>query len=564
MNLLKLGKTYKNCTIRTKVYFRCDYCGSDFERVKKSAERLNKIISKDSCGSKSCTIKKKEDVNLKIYGSKNLFTSEDFIKKAKNTNIKKYGSKQYLSSADFKKKRMEKLVERYGSDSPLKCKEIKEKQKMTCLERYGEENFAKTDMFLDQRKKTNIERYGCEFAICSDKVKARSLKKYGTEYPIQSPRVKNKVKQAYLKKYGVDHPSKSETIKKKTAETNLNRYGFKHASSSSEIKDKIKKTNLLRYGCECTFKSPYVQKKIVETNIERYGQPKWKFGKTQESIRSWLNSHGFNFISDFEILEGKELDCYDFERKFALEYCGLYWHNENSPQPRTRPYHHDKWKRCRDKGIQLITMFDDEWKTRNEVCKSLILSKLGVFERRIQARKCEVNKIEKHQMKEFCDQYHLQGGNGLSEVCFGLFHEDELVGVVDMGRHHRKKDSNAAVLTRLCFKTNLQIIGGAGKLFKACLNWFRNSEIKKIISWSDNRYSDGTVYKQLGFVMSEELRPDYQYVNMKNPKKRISKQSQSKKQSGCPSEMTELEWANSRGLSRIWDCGKTRWEFKVI
>lgn len=24
-----------------------------------------------------------------------------------------------------------------------------------------------------------------------------------------------------------------------------------------------------------------------------------------------------------------------------------------------------------------------------------------------------------------------------------------------------------------------------------------------------------------------------------------------------------LQWANSRDLSRIWDCGKTRWEFKV-
>ena len=46
-------------------------------------------------------------------------------------------------------------------------------------------------------------------------------------------------------------------------------------------------------------------------------------------------------------------------------------------------------------------------------------------------------------------------------------------------------------------------------------------------------------------------------------KTRLSKQSQSKRNSGCPKGMTELEWANSRGLSRIWDCGKTRWEFSV-
>ena len=105
------------------------------------------------------------------------------------------------------------------------------------------------------------------------------------------------------------------------------------------------------------------------------------------------------------------------------------------------------------------------------------------------------------------------------------------------------------------------MLGGSGKLFKACVEWCAKNGIEKIISWSDNRYSDGSVYEKLGFNKSGKLPPDYQYVNMKNPKKRISKQSQSKKKSQCPFGMTELEWANSRGLSRIWDCGKIRWEF---
>lgn len=56
---------------------------------------------------------------------------------------------------------------------------------------------------------------------------------------------------------------------------------------------------------------------------------------------------------------------------------------------------------------------------------------------------------------------------------------------------------------------------------------------------------------------------DYCYVDMKNPKRRFSKQSQSKKRSQCPAHLTELQWANERSLSRIWDCGKTRWECEV-
>ena len=285
--------------------------------------------------------------------------------------------------------------------------------------------------------------------------------------------------------------------------------------------------------------------------------------KQQNEIRDWLNSFGHNFNNDFSVLENRELDIYDKDQKLAIEFCGIFWHAEDSFSPKGRSYHHDKWKKCKEKGIQLLTIFDDEWNQKRKVCQSLILSKLGIFSQRIQARKCKVREITKKDMGDFCDLHHLQGANKLSRVCFGLFHGDELVGVVDLGRHHRKKDKGSVVLTRLCFKTGLQVIGGAGKLFNRCLDWCRENGVKNIVSWSDNRYSDGKVYETLGFKRTEDLPPDYYYVNMKNPKRRISKQSQSKKNSECPQGMTELEWANQRGLSRIWDCGKTRWEIEA-
>ena len=90
-----------------------------------------------------------------------------------------------------------------------------------------------------------------------------------------------------------------------------------------------------------------------------------------------------------------------------------------------------------------------------------------------------------------------------------------------------------------------------------------DNKIKEIISWSDNRWSVGSVYRKLGFVLAEELKPDYSYVDLKRPHRRISKQSQQKKKTGCPQGMTELEWANQRGLSRIWDCGKKRWLYNI-
>lgn len=563
LNLEEFNKKYCQLTIRTNVNLICDYCGIKFKRVKKSVERLNKVINKDSCGQKLCKSKKKEEVNIKIYGTKNYFESKEFLEKSKKTNLEKYGSKNYFASEDFKNKRSKSLVIKYGVDSPLKNEEIKKKQKETCCEKYGVENFSKTKEFLIKYKETSNKNYGCDFPINSKKNKNKNRKKYGCDYHLSSDTIRKKIKKSYIEKYGCEHPTKSQIIKNKTKKTNFERYGFEHPAQTEEIKNKIKKTNLERYGNETTFKCPEIRKKIVENNIKKYGQERFKFGKTQNSIKDWLNSYGFNFNSNYEILEGKELDLYDENKKIAIEYCGIYWHNENSPQPRSRSYHYSKYKKCKDNGIQLITIFDDEWKNKQDIIKSVILSKLGIFEKRIYARKCETKKISKKEISDFCEKYHIQGKNSLSLVCFGLFYENELVGVVDLGRHHRRKEKETLVLTRLCFKQGYQIIGGSSKLFKSCVDYCKNNNMKNIISWSDNRWSDGKVYKNLKFTLEEDLRPDYCYVDISNPKKRISKQSQKKSNSNCPKNMTELEWANHRGLARIWDCGKTRWNYNV-
>jgi hypothetical protein len=551
LNLKNIGKMYRDCTIRTDVHLQCDYCGVLFTRVKKSIERLNRIIDKDSCGSRECKIKKKEEGSIKLFGSKHMFTSKAFLEKTKKTNFERYGSESYLSSDDFKSKRSKSLMKKYGVESPLKNEEIKQKQRQTCFEKYGEFNFAKTSMHVDKLKSASLEKYGCEFPMQSNEVKAKKEKtcreRYGKDNYTQTEEYWDARKSTCIERYGAEHPHQNESIRKKMIETLVDKYGVDCFSKHPSFKQKYQDTCMEKYGV----KSPLCLPENRPNN------------KQQNEIRDWLNSLGFKFNNDFTVLENRELDIYDPEQKFAIEFCGIFWHAEDSFSPKLRSYHHDKWRRCKDKGIQLVTIFDDEWRDRNEVCKSLILSKLGIFDRRLQGRKCDVKEISKEEMKSFCGVNHLQGANKLSRVCFGLFHGEDMVGAVDLGNHHRKKESGLVVLTRLCFKPGVNVIGGAGKLFKACVDWCSANGIDKIVSWSDNRYSDGGVYDKMGFIRAGELPPDYYYVDMKNPKCRIGKQSQSKKNSGCPEGMTELQWANSRGLSRIWDCGKIRWEFPI-
>ena len=279
------------------------------------------------------------------------------------------------------------------------------------------------------------------------------------------------------------------------------------------------------------------------------------YGATQKSIGDWLKtSTNLDFISDRIILEGKEIDLYNDNVKTGIEYCGLHWHNEHSHQPKLQNYHYDKYIKAKEKGVHLITIFEDEWLNRNEQVKGALLSILGKNTRRLYARKCNVKLIDKLTGNKFYNDYHIQGQSNLSKWFAGLYYEDELIGVLSFGLHHR--DTSKYTLDRLCFKTNVSVAGGTSKLFKFLIE---QSKLTNLISWSDNRWFQGKVYEKLGFVKEMDMKPDYSYVDNNKLGIRLSKQSQKKSNTKCPSNLTEKEWCTQRGLYRIWDCGKTRW-----
>lgn len=272
----------------------------------------------------------------------------------------------------------------------------------------------------------------------------------------------------------------------------------------------------------------------------------------------------FKFIKDFypdavddtrRIIKPYELDIYIPSLSLAIEYNGLYWHSEEYKQKND---HIHKMKLCNEKGIRLITIFEDEWLKRQDQVKNFLLSVIGKNDHKIMGRKTDLRVVLKSEAVAFLKANHIQGSSAF-EVAFGLYHEDELQGVVTGNKHHRQGHSKVFVLNRLAFKSSTSISGGSSKLLKVLLGYARENGYERLISWSDNRWSEGNVYKSLGFALTEELGPDYSYVHKDS---RISKQSCRKsnlaKRGGKGN--TEKDMALSLDLYRIWDCGKKRWE----
>ena len=76
-------------------------------------------------------------------------------------------------------------------------------------------------------------------------------------------------------------------------------------------------------------------------------------------------------VGDSRLVPGFELDMTCPSRGVAVEVNGVYWHSEEAG--RRRSSHFDKSRKCRDAGIRLIHVWEDEWEERPDA----VLSYLG-------------------------------------------------------------------------------------------------------------------------------------------------------------------------------------------
>jgi len=483
----------------------CDYCDTKFVRSKRNLIVGRKILLKESCNSKDCVSQKRRESQLLKYGVGNAGGTKESLEKAKTTWLKNL-----------------------GVDNPFKSETVKNKIKETCLEKYGKTSFLAT-----QSCRESLESY----------------------QQTHTEEIRAKIESTCIEKYGVSHPRKSAAYMDKFCNDFFVQHGVYYPSQMADHLEKRQATCLTKYGFDHPVKNLEVQEKIRQTCLEKYGKyPVNCHGKTESEIKQFIEELGFACNSDRLMLNGKEVDIYIPNKQIAIEYCGLYWHNEMSPCPRDRKYHFDKYRLLQKQGIRLITIFEDEWLERESVCRSILSSILGVYPQRLYARKCSVSELDPMTAKTFLNANHLQGSSKFQHAC-GLSYEDKIVAVGAYGKHHRQ-NQEGIVISRFCTSRDTQIVGGISKLLKFIRGKISN---ERLITWSDNRWSVGDIYKTLGFKLEAELPPDYSYYKYGSHGKRQSKQSMQKSQTGCPKEVTERDWCLENGYVRIWDCGKKRW-----
>ncbi len=404
----------------------------------------------------------------------------------------------------------------------------------------------------EKRKSTNLKKYGVDNVSKSSDIKKKiedtNLRKYGYKSSFQNDDVRSKWKENMISKYGVDHYFKTEDFRIKSKNYYLQRWGVDHPLMVDEIKDKIKQTCLIRYGVET-----YLNTKHSRDSIKHYNRSKY-----EDEIYEFILDLGIDaFKSDRTVIPPFLLDIYVPEKNLAIEFNGLYWHSEFKKE---KEYHLNKTLGCRDRNVDLIHIWEDDWINRKDILKSIICNKLDIVTDRVFARKCRVVDLGNEEVSNFLNSHHIQGYSRFSKS-IGLIYGDELVSVMSFGYRsiNGKKEYE---LIRFCNKINTNVIGGASKLFSHFVK--TNLDIDRIISYSDISIFTGNLYKKLGFYFVKRSQINYWWVVDGIRRHRFSFNKKKLVKMGYDPTMTEVEIMHSLNRYRVWGCGQDRWEWSRL
>ena len=417
-----------------------------------------------------------------------------------------------------------------------------------------------------------------------DGMKARYKAKHGVEYAFQDPDVQAKIKAKNRKKLGVDWPMQSKELHKvmheHSARSQTTNFFNNRLSKDPKYEVLFTLDEWLEYGghdslheflwrckkCGKEFKSRIMWGAATYVRCYDCYPVISDTSSFEKEIADYIRSLGkfevLNHVPETkQVIPPREIDIIVKDSTgnivLGVEADGLYWHSEANNLEKS--YHLSKTEECMKKGFQLVHVFEDEWSLKKDIVKSRLSSLLGIYNKRVFARKCEVREVSPHVAKDFFNANHLQG-NCRSKVAFGLYYNDECIAMMSFGMRRKvvngKNEDGSWELLRFACKLGVHAIGGAGKLLK---HFERQFAPKKLVSYADRRWSTGGLYEALGLTLDHVSSPSYWYLDASFSKRiyryAFAKYKQKKLLASFDPKLNEMENMAANGYTWTWDCG---------
>lgn len=552
-----------------RVYIHCVVCGSP------KLARYTGLLKRQGL---TCSIECNH--RLRSFSHKLRSENEDPVLKAKRRLGIENFNKDPQKVAEKNKKKKETTLIKYGVENASQCLEVRGKISAGLKKAYIEG----ADVILQKRRLTNTGKYGSANFLNSEqgqaKIRTVNRERYGVDFRLQSLSVQQEMKivreKALVEKHGVINASQSKELVAK-------RIMSLRQSRISNGKNYSKEFWLNQtYGYGCTLDPTQTlpdswgsgtdhQFTLICGICQRRWSPQWRdiiVGNTQTCgclvgvsvaelrVYEYVKQLCNDAIHTYKI-DSTEVDIFIPSRNVAIEYNGLYWHRVEVRQQQDA----EKARRLRELGIRYVGIFEDEWLQKEEMVKSYLATICGekkkVKQLRPQQVRVEFSK-NSSQIRSFLQKYHYGGGNtSLSDV-WSVYDGSVLIGILGCGAPTRNQIKEDIELKRVCSHPDYHVPGLWSYLLKnyVCKYYPTGTDI---VSFSDNRRDTGNLYKAIGFVEVSQVRPDYYWCKEQRRFHKAKFQNVTKIQD----ELTENEYMTGQGYFKVYDCGKTKWLFKV-
>jgi hypothetical protein len=233
-----------------------------------------------------------------------------------------------------------------------------------------------------------------------------------------------------------------------------------------------------------------------------------------------------------------------------IECHGLRYH---SLLRDTRKVDLEKMQNAISNGYRYIMLYEDEIKSNKP--KALLENKLGLGSRiKLRTSQLSFSDVPVSEAKQFLIAHHYIGFCG-SKIYFGAYHDSALIAIMSFS-HPTRQNIEGIELKRFCVHSNYNVYGLGSSMLQKAIKCYGLNE--QIVSYSDNRLHDGSLYMKMGFRKYHTSRQDYYWVrkNVRYHKSAL------RKPKGC--HITETELRTSEGYHKIYDLGKTKWIYDQL
>lgn len=236
-----------------------------------------------------------------------------------------------------------------------------------------------------------------------------------------------------------------------------------------------------------------------------------------------LQSLGVEFKPEY-IIGPWTFDCFLPDLNILIECQGDYWHSlpdRIKKDERKANYIHKFYERMR-----LVYFWESAFKQPGLVMTELeAITGKSIKAANFELSDVRIAAVDRDEARALLEKYHYSGTCGNNSVRYGVFLNDQLIGVCSFGQVTRLEsikdlgvDSGQYMeLTRLCIKPGYNKHNLVSMLLGKSLRSLRmsNRDLRAIVTFADNTYGhDGTVYRAANFLEAGTSPPSYWYVDI--------------------------------------------------